>query len=80
MMMSKLATHSLTRALSLLCFIALVGIVGCAGFPSENTDPARNNKAAYNKDLKECQEDYPEAASGAYIKQWISCMKLKGWK
>jgi hypothetical protein len=54
--------------------------VGCSSFPSQNSDPARNNKAAYNKDLKECQEDYPEAASGAYIRQWISCMKLKGWK
>ena len=59
---------------------SLAGITACAGFPSENSDPTRNNKIAYNKDLKDCQEDYPEAASGAYIKQWISCMKLKGWK
>ena len=57
-----------------------IAIGGCAGFPSENPDPTKNNKVAYNKDLKDCQEDYPEAASGAYIKQWISCMKLKGWK
>ncbi len=57
-----------------------VFLAGCAGFPSENPDPAKNNKATYNKELKECQEDYPEAASGAYIRQWISCMKLKGWK
>jgi len=58
----------------------LGAIVSCAGFPSENSDPAKNNKATYNNELKECQEDYPEALSGAYIKQWISCMKLKGWK
>jgi hypothetical protein len=54
--------------------------VGCTSFPSENSDPAKNNKATYNKELKECQEDYPEAVSGAYIRQWINCMKLKGWK
>lgn len=65
---------------TLITVISILAIVSCSSFPSENSDPARNNKAAYNKDLKECQEDYPEAASGAYIRQWISCMKLKGWK
>ena len=68
------------------CFFAVlltilsISVGGCSSFPSENPDPAKNNKATYNKELKECQEDYPEAASGAYIRQWISCMKLKGWK
>ena len=65
---------------TLIAAMGILAIVGCSSFPSENPDPARNNKVAYNKDLKECQEDYPEAASGAYIRQWISCMKLKGWK
>ena len=67
-------------ALRMATILCVAAAVGCAGFPSENQDPTRNNKTEYNKDLKECQEDYPEAASGAYIKQWISCMKLKGWK
>ena len=63
-------------------FILLAMIlVSCStGFPSENRDPTKNNKVAYNKDLKECKEDYPEAGSGVHIKQWISCMNLKGWK
>jgi hypothetical protein len=70
-----------TRLLAFL--LAAFGVIvsaGCSSFPSENPDPAKNNKATYNKELKECQEDYPEAASGAYIRQWISCMRLKGWK
>lgn len=71
------------KRLSILwVFILLVStLVSCTtGFPSENSDPVKNNKAAYNKDLKECKEDYPEAGSGVHIKQWISCMNLKGWK
>jgi len=55
-------------------------VVACASFPTENTDPVKNNKAAYNKDLKECREDYPEMGSGAHYRQWIGCMNLKGWK
>lgn len=60
-------------------FLAM-GLVSCANLPTENQDPAKNNKAAYNKDLKECQEDYPEAGSGVHVRQWIGCMNLKGWK
>jgi hypothetical protein len=45
-----------------------------------NDDPSKNNKVTYNKDMKDCKEDYPEAGSGIHIKQWISCMNLKGWK
>ncbi len=55
-------------------------IISCASYPSENQDPAKNNKVAYNKDLKECREDYKETQSGIHIHQWINCMKLKGWK
>jgi len=60
----------------------LIGVfaIACTSFPTENADPAKNNKAAYNKDLKECREDYPEMGSGAHYRQWIGCMKLKGWK
>jgi hypothetical protein len=49
-------------------------------FPNVNDDPSKNNKETYNKDMKDCKEDYPEAGSGIHIKQWISCMNLKGWK
>ena len=49
-------------------------------FPNTNVDPAKNNKASYNQDFKDCKEAYPEAGSGVHVKQWISCMNLKGWK
>ena len=64
----------------LSCLLVAIGLVACASFPSENRDPNKNNKATYNKDLKDCQEDYPEAGSGVHIRQWINCMKLKGWQ
>lgn len=54
--------------------------VACSSFPNENADPAKNNRATYNRDLKECREDYPEDASGIHYRQWIGCMKLKGWR
>ncbi|WP_215400815.1 hypothetical protein [Polynucleobacter sp. MWH-UH35A] len=56
-----------------------LSIAACSSFPSENQDPSKNNKVIYNQDLKECKEDYPEAGSGVHIRQWINCMKLKGW-
>jgi hypothetical protein len=58
---------------------ALAVLISCAGFPSENHDPAKNNKATYNQELQECKEDYPEVGSGVHIRQWVNCMKLKGW-
>ena len=68
----------LIRYITLGSLMALV--IACVSFPSENKDPAKNNKTVYNKDLKECKEDYPEQASGVHIRQWINCMKLKGWE
>jgi hypothetical protein len=62
-----------------LTVICIIGFAGCAGYPSKNQDPTKSNKAIYNNDLKECKEDYPESGSGAHIRQWINCMKLKGW-
>ena len=68
-------------ALRLLSFgFLIVSVISCASFPSENQDPAKNNKVTYNKDLKECKEDYLETPSGTHIRQWIGCMNLKGWK
>ena len=63
-----------------LLFLVTVGLLACVSMPSENRDPAKNNKVTYNKDLKECQEDYPETGSGVHLRQWMNCMKLKGWK
>jgi hypothetical protein len=55
-------------------------LVACASFPSENTDPKKNNKDVFRKDLAECKQDYPESGSGVHFKQWTNCMNLKGWK
>ena len=68
------------QALKIIQLLSAIGLISCASFPSENQDPVKNNKATYNKDLKECKEDYPEAPSGTHIRQWIGCMKLKGWQ
>jgi hypothetical protein len=67
----------LRYCLSLL--FCVLSVVACSSFPSENKDPAKNNKVTYNKDLGDCKEDYPESGSGVHIRQWINCMKLKGW-
>ena len=71
---------SLKKFATYFFFSGVLGLVACVTFPSENQDPAKNNKAAYNKDLRECQEDYPELGSGVHFRQWIGCMNLKGWK
>ena len=68
------------RGTIFLLFLVAVGLLACVSMPSENQDPAKNNKVTYNKDLKECQEDYPELGSGVHLRQWMNCMKLKGWK
>jgi hypothetical protein len=70
-------TFSFVRLVALGFLIAL--LISCVSFPSENKDPSKNNKITNNKDLKECQQDYPESSSGIHIRQWINCMKLKGW-
>jgi len=57
-----------------------LALMSCVSIPSENPDPAKNNKATYNKELRECQEDYPEVGSGVHFRQWANCMKLKGWR
>ena len=57
-----------------------MGFIACAAIPDQNQDPTKNNRATFRKDLKECQEDYPEAGSGVHVRQWVGCMKLKGWR
>jgi hypothetical protein len=69
------------RLLSLLSgLIASSYLMGCTTFPSENVDPIKNNKAAFQKDLAECKEDHPESSAGLHYKRWADCMNLKGWK
>ena len=70
------------RRLHKIGLIAIAaGMLGaCISMPTENQDPSKNNRATYRKDLKDCQESYPEMGSGVHLKQWVSCMNLKGWK
>jgi len=63
-----------------LISLILGALLSCVTMPSVNQDPTKNNKETYNKDLKECKEDYPEVGSGVHIRQWVNCMRLKGWK
>ena len=63
----------------LICLIPVI-LAACAGMPSENSDPIKNNKAQWRNDLSECKEDYPELGSGVHLRQWIGCMNLKGWQ
>jgi hypothetical protein len=57
-----------------------VSMLACTGFPDEHSDPAKNTPAANQADLKDCARAYPETPDGVYLKQRVSCMKLKGWK
>jgi hypothetical protein len=63
-----------------IAILACSLIAACSSFPRKNQDPNKNNATTFNKDLKECQEDYPEAGSGVHIRQWENCMNLKGWR
>ena len=62
-----------------IAFISIAAIA-CTQFPSVNSDPAKNNKANFQKDLNECKEDHPESGGGLHYRRWIDCMNLKGWK
>ena len=55
-------------------------LLACTSFPSVNSDPAQNTKAAFQKDLVECKEDHPVSSAGLHYKRWADCMNLKGWK
>jgi hypothetical protein len=60
--------------------VVFLSLTACSSLPDANRDPLKNNRATFNQDLKECQEDYPETSSGTHIRQWEGCMKLKGWQ
>lgn len=61
----------------LACF--LLGC-GSSAYPNVNDDPAKNNKAAFQRDALDCAKAYPAVESGSHIKQRIGCMNLKGWR
>jgi len=64
-----------------ICYVVtLLFLTACITEPSKNEDASKNNQATYRKDLRECQEDYPETGSGVYLRQRMGCMQLKGWK
>ncbi|QWD78262.1 hypothetical protein [Polynucleobacter sp. MWH-Svant-W18] len=64
---------------SLVAVLSL-GLVACGGFPTTHPDAAKNTPANYKADLKDCAQSYPETPDGVYLKQRITCMKLKGWQ
>jgi hypothetical protein len=67
------------KRLPIIFSLALL-LIACNSFPSVNGDPAKNNKAAFQKDLAECKEDHPASSTGLHYKRWAECMNLKGWK
>ena len=71
------STHTLLgSAIGLLITFALCA---CSSYPDVNNDPAKNNKATFQRDALDCAKSYPETDSGSYVKQRIACMNLKGW-
>ena len=76
MTLPKLGQHVVEVTFALLAGSALMG---CSSYPDVNIDPAKNNKATFQRDALDCAQAYPEAGSGVHIKQRISCMNLKGW-
>jgi len=77
MTLSKLGGH-----LTKVTITPLVGsfLVGCSLYPDVNTDPAKNNKATFQRDALDCAQSYPDSGSGVHVKQRIGCMNLKGWR
>jgi hypothetical protein len=55
-------------------------ISACTSFPSQNVDPAKNDRDNFRKDLTECKEDHPESSAGLHYQRWMDCMKIKGWR
>ncbi len=78
--MSPIKHMKITLIKSISTVLVAGLLFACAGFPSENIDPNKNNKIVFRKDLAECKQDYPESGSGVHFKQWTNCMNLKGWK
>ena len=60
-------------------FLIVTTLFSCSLYPDVNRDPAKNNLATFQRDAVDCAQSYPEGASGAFVKQRIGCMNLKGW-
>jgi hypothetical protein len=71
---------TLTMIKTLLGFLMFTALFACSSYPDVNSDPAKNNKATFQRDALDCAQSYPEAGSGVHVKQRIACMNLKGWK
>ena len=76
MMQSEWGQHVMGSIFSLLLGFSLVG---CSLYPDVNADPAKNNKATFQRDALDCAQAYPESGSGVHVRQRIGCMNLKGW-
>jgi hypothetical protein len=75
-------SFSFDRYLLKITFGIVIGLFlfGCSSYPDVNSDPAKNNKATFQRDALDCAKSYPETSSGTHVKQRISCMNLKGWR
>ena len=62
-----------------ICLLTFSLLFACASYPQVNSDPAKNNKATFQRDAVDCAKSYPEADSGIHVRQRIACMNLKGW-
>ena len=60
--------------------LSSLALLGCSSYPDANRDPAKNNQATFQTDAIDCAKAYPETGSGAFIKERIGCMNLKGWR
>ncbi len=69
------------QARFLSAFLLACSLISCGSliYPDVNDDPAKNNKATFQRDALDCAKAYPAVDSGAHIKQRIGCMNLKGW-
>jgi hypothetical protein len=70
---------TLTMVKTLQGFLMATVLAACSSYPDVNRDPAKNNKASFQRDAIDCAQSYPESGSGAHVKQRIACMNLKGW-
>ena len=71
--------HTLFKASVGLLLVSILFGCGSMIYPDANVDPAKNNKATFQRDAVDCAQSYPESGSGVYVKQRIACMNLKGW-
>ena len=60
-------------------FLIAATLFACSSYPDINSDPAKNNKANFQRDAIDCAQSYPEAGSGVHVRQRIACMNVKGW-